>query len=488
MRCGDFRWAKVLATGALFVLVFGGCGESKDHGLDPEKPLTINVWTYYNSNSKMTFDGLVDEFNQTVGKEKGISVHAYSSGGVSELNEQIKTELEKTEDERNMPDLFGCYMDTAWDVEKNGLLVDLGDYFTEDELSEYVTNYIEDGYIDGKLKVLPVAKSTEIFVVNITEWNKFAKDTGASEEAFKTWEGITKTAREYYEWTDSQTETPNDGKAFFGRDSMANFMIVGSKQLGKEIFRTEEGKVVLQLDEEILRKMWDNYYVPYISGYFGSFGRFRSDDLQMGKIVAMTGSSTSSAFLPTEVTLDNGDIYPIETKVYALPNFEGTQEPYAVQQGAGMAISKSDETHEYAASLFLKWFTDVQQNVNFTVESSYLPVKKEASRFGYVKEKAEEAKMEWTSSIEESVRVALDQIQNYHLYNSQPFDNSLQARNYLENSLTSLAQADRETVAGLLDQGMTLEESVSKINTEQHFNDWVNALKSELKAACQISE
>jgi len=31
-------------------------------------------------------------------------------------------------------------------------------------------------------------------------------------------------------------DVPDDGKAFFGRDAMANYMLVGSMQLGTEIF------------------------------------------------------------------------------------------------------------------------------------------------------------------------------------------------------------------------------------------------------------
>lgn len=89
---------------------------------------------------------------------------------------------------------------------------------------------------------------------------------------------MTKTARTYYEWTDSLTPQPNDGKAFFGRDAMANYMIIGSRQLGQEIFAVEGNQVTLNLDRDVFKKLWDNYYVPYIRGYFTAQGRFRSDD------------------------------------------------------------------------------------------------------------------------------------------------------------------------------------------------------------------
>lgn len=50
-----------------------------------------------------------------------------------------------------------------------------------------------------------------------------------------------------------------------------------------------------------------------------------------------------------------------------------------VQQGAGMAVTKSDAEHEYAACVFLKWFTQKEQNLRFVCNSGYMPVKKDAN-------------------------------------------------------------------------------------------------------------
>ena len=39
--------------------------------------------------------------------------------------------------------------------------------------------------------------------------------------------------------TDEQTEEPDDGKALFGRDAMANYMFVGARQLGGNLFEVK---------------------------------------------------------------------------------------------------------------------------------------------------------------------------------------------------------------------------------------------------------
>ena len=94
----------------------------------------------------------------------------------------------------------------------------------------------------------------------------------------------------------------------------------------------------------------DNYYVPYVKGFFASSGRFRSDDMKTGNVLAFVGSSAGCTFFPDHVTNGDGDSYDIEVKTYQAPKFEGGAD-YAVQQGAGMVIiNKSDAQVEAAAS------------------------------------------------------------------------------------------------------------------------------------------
>ncbi|MFQ7550737.1 MAG: hypothetical protein ACLRMZ_11020 [Blautia marasmi] len=54
-----------------------------------------------------------------------------------------------------------------------------------------------------------------------------------------------------------------------------NYFIIGMKQMGKEIFQ-ERWKNDPNTDEDLIRRLWDNYYVPY-EGLFAS-GKFCSDD------------------------------------------------------------------------------------------------------------------------------------------------------------------------------------------------------------------
>ena len=121
---------------------------------------------------------------------------------------------------------------------------------------------------------------------------------------------------------------------------MANYMIIGSMQLGHEIFSVKDGVMTLDFDKPTIRKLWDNYYVPYVKGYFASSGRFRSDDVKTGNILAFVGSSSGATFFPDKVVLGDNEEKPIEMKVFECPQFEDSL-GYAVQQGAGMVVTNT---------------------------------------------------------------------------------------------------------------------------------------------------
>ena len=55
--------------------LLGGCGK-KAPLYSPGNPVNLTVWHYYNGPQMAAFDAQAEEFNSTVGKEKGICVTA----------------------------------------------------------------------------------------------------------------------------------------------------------------------------------------------------------------------------------------------------------------------------------------------------------------------------------------------------------------------------------------------------------------------------
>ena len=434
------RKAAQIAILLLFASMVTGCSlqgktGSKEVKLDSDNPSSLTIWHYYNGTQQATFDSLVEEFNATVGKEKGIFVEGYSQGSVSDLEQAISSVLGGEVGAGDLPDIFSSYADTAYAAQKQDKLADLTQYFTEEELSGYVDSYLQEGYFneDGALYLFPVAKSTEIMMINKTDWEAFAEATGTTLEELSTTEGVTSVAERYYNWTDDQTpEIPNDGKAFYGRDSMSNYFVIGMRQMGREIFEVEDGQVTLHTDKELIRRLWDNYYVPYVKGYFAAYGKFRSDDVKTGDILAYTGSTSSAFYFPDRVERDD-DSYDIESIVLEAPLMEGG-ENYRVQQGAGMEVTKSDEQHEYAACVFLKWFTQKEQNLRFVCDSSYMPVLKEANTVEALDEVLKENQIDMNEKAYDCIKTVLDNFDRTQFYTTKNFENGFSARKVLEYS------------------------------------------------------
>lgn len=445
--------------------------------LDPENPVTISVWHCYNGAQQDAFNELIKEFNSEEGKQLGIHVEPSGQGEVNSLEEKVMDAVTGVVGADEVPNVFATYADTAYTLEEQKKLVDLRHYLTEEEISQYVDSYIEDGKFSSKggLKIFPVAKATEVFMVNQTELDQFVEATGADVKELSTIEGVTDIAQKYYEWTDSLTEQPEDGKAFFGRDGMANYFIIGAKQLGTTIFKVSDGKVVLNFDEPVMKKLWDNYYVPYIKGYFSSYGRFRSDDIKTGKLVAFVGSSAGATFFPKEVTLNDSKTYPIEMGCYECPQF-ADGEKYAVQQGPGMAVVKTTEKEIKASVEFLKWFTSKERNVEFSVTSGYLPVRKDANNMKQIEQYTTD-NQQVNSIIETSIKIVKDT----PLYSVRGFQEGTEARMVLEHSLSDKAKADRNTVVQNISGGMSRIEAISQFDNDANFKSWYEATKTQLE-------
>ena len=453
--------------------MFSGCAGKRSD------PITITVWTYYNGDQLDTFNNLTEKFNETVGKKQGITVESKSLGTAEDLEKNVLAAADGEVGASEVPNIFSAYSDTAYNMDQKDMLVDLSDYLTDKEKEEYVEEYLKEGDFsdDGSIKIFPTAKSTELLFLNDTDWQKFAADTGAQYDDLKTIEGLVDTAEKYYNWTDDQTpDQPNDGKALFGRDAMANYILVGAQELGCDIFEVKDGKMTLNFDKDVIRTLWDNYYVPYIKGYFSASGRFRSDDVKTGNVLGYVGSTSSATFFPTEVTDDSGDSYDISLKVLPSPKFKDGDD-YAVQQGAGMVVTKGSDEEIKASVEFLKWFTEPENNIEFSIGTGYLPVTNEANSIDKIKS----VEPDISSSMEEILEKSVDEINNNNLYYMHAFENGNDARTALQEAFEDVAQQDRATVEERLKEGQSAQEAEADFLSDDYFESWYQNVLSELQ-------
>ena len=475
------KFKRVFSLALAVLLVLGALGMTscgkKEKLYSPEDPAAVTIWNYYTGPRQTEFNELVTKFNETVGLEKGIVVEAQSFGSISDLTDSLIASAKKEAGSSKMPDIFTAYADTVYEVEKVMPVADVAKYFSKEEKSAFVSSYLEAGDLrgDGGIVIVPTAKSTELLYVNEIAWDKFAAATGADKSLLSTWEGLAVLGEEYYNWTDSLTPAANDGKAFFGRDSMSNYMLVGSFQMGHDIFTVKDGKVLADMDEETMRRLWDNYYVPFIKGCYCASGKFRSDDMKMGNLIAFVGSSSGASYFPDSITNPDGTAEKAVAGVYPVPQFEGCEKT-AVQQGAGMAVIQSDERQESASVEFIKWFTALDQNLSFSVKSGYLPVTVEANNEELLVNFAEE--LGSSQATIKTLITAPPMIEEYTLYSGKAFENAYALRKVLDYSIQDAINVALVSKNLLMESGLSSREAAARLTTDEAFNKWFTDFKA----------
>lgn len=467
---------------ASILLAVSGCGTKS--ALNPKSPVTVTVWNYYNGNQLAAFDTLVDEFNNTTGLEKGIVVVNVSQGNIDTLADSLLDSVNGKAGAQEIPTLAAVYAETAYILDSAGALAPLDGYFTQEELASFVPGFLDEGRFNAKNELLlfPILKSTELFTANETDWAPFAEATGITLESIATKEDLTRAAQAYYEWTDAQTpDVPEDGKALYGRDSVANYVFIGSYQLGHELFKVENGKMTMDLDRATFRLLWDHYYVPFINGYFGAYAKFRSEDCKTGKILALTSSSSSVGYLPTAVTLEDDTTHDIVTYASKTLPFASAVNDAIVQQGASYCLLKSTPAQQEGAVEFIKWFTQPQRNLDFAVKSGYSPVtlasnKTEAIESAFAGGDGSPKAL----NVLNSLTLCADVFTNNESYATKPFEGSKEVRALLGDSLQKIAEADRAAVVEAISAGASREEAVAQYVTDEYFDAWFDDLCERL--------
>ena len=468
------RWVRLLfAILSLFVLSFTmtSCSSS----VKKSEPIVLTLWHVYGGQVDSPLNKIIDNFNDTYGKEEGIYVQVTSVSNTNTIHEAVLAAGKKEPGAAELPDIFVSYPKTVLSLPDSDILVDYKKYFTEEELSKYFTEFIEEGMIDDKLLVFPVAKSTEIMFVNKTLFDRFAAETGANEKDLATWEGLFKMAKQYNEWTDAKTpEIKNDGKNFFVHDYHFNYFQVGCESLGEAFFAENDTKGSLAFGP-VFKKAWLPYADAAISGGIWLREGYATEPLRTGGAIVSMASSASVLYYEDIVTYENNVSEPIEVAAHPAPVFEGG-EKLVMQRGAGFCITKSTEEKEKAAAKFIKWLTEPEHNVEFVTKTGYMPVTKDAFKIlpEYVK-KLESSKYR---SLYEAIAKTQEE---YHFYTAPKLPNYLDLEMRFEKNVRlelSRAKQEYEAVLEKLSTSKKLSDEKKQQEKERCMEDaYINITK-----------
>ena len=149
-----------------------------------------------------------------------------------------------------------------------------------------------------------------------------------------------------------------------------------------------------------------------------------------------------------------------------------------------MVVTQSTPQEEYASIVFLKWFTEIEKNIEFAALSGYMPVKKEAIDYDTFTSKLSESGLALDEITSETLNVAFAEMKTSGLYTNKAFDGGAAARAVLDNQKDKLT-ADREALLALIESGSTHEQAVSQFNTDANFQAWLADLTAALNEAIQ---
>ena len=349
------------------VLLF--CTSCANSAKKEETPTTITVWHVYGGQADSPLNDLIDQFNQTVGKEQQINVQVTSVSNTNTIHELVLAAANGEPGASELPDLFVSYPKTVMALPDDSILVDYRDYFTEEELSAFLPAFIDEGIVNDRLVILPVAKSTEIMFINQTIFDRFSQETGVTIEDLDTWEGLFHVAEIYAAWTDGLTpDIPGDAKSMFVHDYYFNYFQVGAESLGEAFFQGDELAF-----GPAFQTAWEPLAQAALQGGVWLKGGYATESIRTGDSIVSVASSASILYYSDVVTYPDNTSEDITILSRPCPIFENG-EKLVMQRGAGFCTVRSTPEREQAAVTFLKWLTEPEHNVEFVTQAGYMPV------------------------------------------------------------------------------------------------------------------
>lgn len=347
---------------SVLLFSFSGCKKSE---LDKNKPVTLTMWHVYGEQADSPMNRLVEEFNQTVGPEKGIIVNVTGMSNASNIGKKLLDAQSGKPDAGEMPDLFFGHKSNALEIGKENL-VDWKELFSEKELSDFVPEFLSDGEADGKLCVFPVTKSTFLLFVSGSQFERFSKDTGITYDSLSDWDGFFEAAAKYHEWS--------GGKPFCSFDYPMRNVELSAMSNGSDGYKSGGW---YNFDDIIFKDSFMQFADALTKGYIVISDLYSNTQVMTGEVPSGLGSSAAILYYNDTVTYADGTSEPMDLKILPMPQ-PNSDKKYITQAGVGLCAYKTTEQKAEAAAVFAKWLTESERNLSFAAETGYMPVTNEA--------------------------------------------------------------------------------------------------------------
>ena len=288
--------AALLLSALLFTL--SGCGEKSL--LNKKEPVSLTFWHVYGEQAGSPMDLLVQEFNRTVGQERGVQVKVTGTSSASKIGGYLKEAQSGGQEGQEMPDLFTCHIIDALELGEDNL-VPWNEQFTPDELSDFIPGFLSDGTAeDGRLLIFPVSKSTQLLMCNGSGFDRFSAATGVGYEDLATWEGFYDAAGRFYDWS---------GKPFCALDYPIRAVELCAMERGSGDFYTGNGWY--DTNNAIFKESWMQFARSLAQGHVVVSDLYSNTQVMTGDVVCGLGSSAAILYYNDTVTYPDGHVESI---------------------------------------------------------------------------------------------------------------------------------------------------------------------------------
>lgn len=147
--------------------------------------IELKYWYCWTDKIKENNEERVQEFNDSIGKDKGIHVTAEYQGSYDDLNSKLKTAFTANEE----PDVSVMVINSTQAFADGGMIQKVDDLIDSSDVSDFWPGLMENCKVNGDLYGVPYLRSTPVLYYNKTLFKKAGLDP---ETAPATWDDMVK--------------------------------------------------------------------------------------------------------------------------------------------------------------------------------------------------------------------------------------------------------------------------------------------------------
>ena len=369
----------------LFLAFALSCGEKKE-GKDaverlstsdrtPEEVDSIDpsgqrivFWYQHTRAREKALKALIEEFNDT--NPHDIHISGEYAGSYQDIYRKMMAAIQSGA----LPNLVVAYQNQSSSYYLGGAVADLEPFLiskkwgcTREEVEDFFQNVLSQDLYRGKRMGFPPNRSMEVLYYN-ADW---LRELGCKEPPV-TWEQFREIA--------VKARSQPFSLATHSKRSIAYQIDVNASRIASMVF-SRSGKLMnedhtrytlntpqMKQTLTFLKDLVGDGLAEIVPERYGDRADFGA-----GNLLFAIGSTSGMPFF--EEAIEAGEKF--EWDIAVLPHSSGA--PVQNIYGASISVLRSTQEKELASWLFLKWFTDREQQVRWARASSYFPVRKSAA-------------------------------------------------------------------------------------------------------------